>query len=122
VRRQVIHDDDVAWRQGGQQALPDVFDKDRAGHRAIDDKGRGDRVVAQPGDEGHCLPMAPRHAADDPVAARRTAAQPGHIGGSAGFVDEDQPGRIESGLIRFPGDTRFGDVRPLLLGGVHDFF
>src|SRR5258707_7346453 len=35
--------------------------------------------------------------------------QPGHVGRGAGFVDEDQPRRIEGGLILFPGDPRLGN-------------
>ena len=66
--------------------------------------------------------MAPRHSTDDPAAAPGAPAQPRHRGGGAGFVDEHQPRRVEGGLILFPGGARFGYVRPLLLGGVHDFF
>jgi hypothetical protein len=45
-----------------------------------------------------------------------------HAGRCAGFIDEDQTGRIEQRLFRLPGGARRGDVRPLLFGGVHDFF
>ena len=66
--------------------------------------------------------MSPRHTADKPVAAFHAPAQPRHIGGGAGFIDEDQPCRIEIGLRGDPGGACLGNVRPLLLAGVHDFF
>ena len=122
MRWQIVHHDDVAGAQGGDQALPQIFTEDRPGHGAIDDKGRGDRIVAQAGQEGHRLPMAPWHPADHPMAPFGAPAQPRHVGGGAGFIEEDQPRRIEVRLLRLPGGARFGDVRPLLLAGVHDFF
>jgi len=60
--------------------------------------------------------------ADHAATAVSPPAQPRHVGRGAGFIDEDQPCRIESGLIFPPRRARRGDVRPLLLGGVHDFF
>jgi len=122
VRRQIVHHDDIAGHQGGNQALPQVFDEDRSGHGAIDDKGRGDAVLAQAGNEGQGLPMSPRHAADKSVAAFGAPAQPRHVGGGAGFIDEDQPRRVEIGLRGDPGGARRGHVRTLLLAGVHGFF
>jgi hypothetical protein len=52
----------------------------------------------------------------------RTAITAGHVGRGAGFVDEDQPLRIKSRLFLAQGLTRGGDIRPILLGGVEDFF
>jgi len=77
---------------------------------------------AQTGNKRRDLPMAPRHPADDAAAAPRPAAQPGHIGRGRGLVDEHQPSRIETWLRRLPGKPRRGDIRPLLLAGMHDFF
>jgi len=122
VCRQIVHHDDVARRQGGDQAPPQVFEEDRPGHRAIDDEGRGDAVLAQPGQEGENLPVPPGHSADEASAAFGAPAQPRHVGRGPGFIEEDQSGRVEIGLCRNPGGARRGDVRPLLLAGVHDFF
>ena len=48
--------------------------------------------------------------------------QAGHLGGGAGFVDEDQPGWIEIGLAFEPSQASASDVRAILLGGVRGFF
>jgi hypothetical protein len=120
--RQIVHHDDIGGRQGGRQALPQIFEEDRSGHGAIDDKRRGDAVLPQPGDKGEDLPVPPRHPADQASAASGAAAQPRHVGRRPGFIDEDQPRRIKLGLRGNPRGPRRGDVRPLLLAGVHDFF
>ena len=62
------------------------------------------------------------HPADDPASPFGAPAQSRHVGGGAGFIEKDQPRRIEAWLLRLPGGARFGDIRPLLLAGVHDFF
>ena len=56
------------------------------------------------------------------LAAPGPAPQAGHLGRSAGLVDKDQAGGIETGLGVEPGLAADGDVRPLLLGGVRGFF
>ncbi len=66
--------------------------------------------------------MPPWHPADDPASPPGAPAQPRHIGGGAGFIEEDQPRRIEGGLRLLPGDARGSNVRPLLPAGVHGFF
>jgi len=122
VRRQIVHHDDVAGRQSGHQALTQIRDKDRRGHRLVDRERCGDRVVTQGGDERHGLPMAARHAADDALTSLAAAAQAGHGGRGAGLVNEHQPPRLEPGLFCLPRQPRRGHVRPLLFAGVHDFF
>jgi len=39
------------------------------------------------------------------LTAQSSAASPRHLGGSAGFVDEDKLLRIKAGLGCYPGDT-----------------
>jgi hypothetical protein len=51
VSWQIIHDDDVAWPQLGNERLFDIDEKGLAVHRAIEDHGRSDAVVTQPGSE-----------------------------------------------------------------------
>jgi hypothetical protein len=45
-----------------------------------------------------------------------------HVGFGPGFVDEDQPPRINRRLARLPSLTPPGDVRPVLFGGAKAFF
>jgi len=51
-----------------------------------------------------------------------SAPQAGHLGRSAGLVDEDQLLGIEIGLGVEPGLAAGDDIRPLLFGGVRGFF
>jgi hypothetical protein len=122
VGREIVHHDDIAGAQGGHQALPKILDEDRTGHGSINDEGRGDPVLTQPSDERQYFPMPPRHPPDNTLAAFGATAQSRHVGRRAGFINEDQLGRIEKRLLLLPGGARRGNVRPLLLGGVYDFF
>jgi hypothetical protein len=56
------------------------------------------------------------------LAPQGTASQPGHLGRSTGFVDEDQTQRIEIRLRCEPSLAPDCDVGSLLLGCVRCFF
>ncbi len=122
VRLEIVHDDEVAFGQGRDQALADIGQEDCAIHRVIDDKGRGDLAAAQSGDKGGDLPVAVRHPANEPRAAPRATTGSGHISAGAGLVDEHQVGGIKGGLIVPPALARLGDVGTFLLAGVQNFF
>jgi hypothetical protein len=47
-------------------------------------------MVAQGCEKGGRLPVAVRHFADDALAPMSPAIKPGHVGGRAGLVDEDE--------------------------------
>jgi hypothetical protein len=59
---------------------------------------------------------------DQAFTAPSAAAQAGHIGRGASFVDEHQPLGIESGLIVRPRGARLGHIRQVLLGRTQAFF
>jgi hypothetical protein len=118
----IVHDHDVAGRQSREQALPHILDEDRAVHRAIDDEGCRKAVLAQGGDEGHGLPMAPRNPANHALAALGTTIEPRHVGRGSRLIDEDQLLRVERRLLGPPPHAPFRYVSPLLLGGMRDFF
>ena len=61
VGGQIVHDDDVAWPQLGNERLFDIGEKGVAVHRAVEDHGRSDPVVTQRGGEGGGFPMAMGH-------------------------------------------------------------
>jgi hypothetical protein len=50
----------------------------------------------------------------NPLAAQGPATAPGHIGFRARLVEEDQPRRIEAGLLPPPDPPGPPDVRPVL--------
>src|SRR5215216_8169697 len=63
-----------------------------------------------------------RHASPQPPTARRPPVAPGHVGGSPGLVDEDQPFGIEIQLALEPGLAPLANIRPVLLGGMRRLF
>src|SRR3954463_6710406 len=63
-----------------------------------------------------------RHASPQPPPARGPPVAPGHVGGSPGLVDEDQPFGIEIELALEPGLAPFANVGPVLLGGMRRLF
>jgi hypothetical protein len=56
------------------------------------------------------------------LPAQSPAAPPGQIRFGPGFVQEDQPRRIEAALPPPPGPARFGDIRTVLLTGPERLF
>ena len=49
-------------------------------------------------------------------------AQAGQVGLGTGFVQEDQPGRVKTGLPAPPEPARPGDVRTVLFTGAECLF
>ena len=66
--------------------------------------------------------MAPRNRRDEPLAARASAAEPGHFGRCAGFVDKDQIVRSPFILLRPPLLASFRYVGAVLLCGALRLF
>ena len=123
VGGQVIHGNDVAGAEGRGQALFfDIGFEYVAVHRAIDDQGRGDPVVAQAGDEGCRIPMPMRNRGEEPFAFAGATTKPGQFCRCPGFVNEDKTFWIKPMLPFAPRYRGFGDVRPILLGCVRGFF
>ena len=65
--------------------------------------------------------MASRDAGPQPLALGRASAQPG-LGGGAGLVDKDEPGRVEVELALEPALASLQDVGPVLLGRMGGLF
>ena len=78
--------------------------------------------MTQAADEGRGLPVTPWGFADQSLPAQAAAMRAGHLGIGTGFVEEDQLCRIKLALAVLPDRACFGDVRPILLGGVQRFF
>ena len=109
MRGQIVRDDDVAWPQLGNERLFDIGEKGLAVHRAVEDHGRRDAVVTQPGGEGGGFPMAMGHGSAASLAPGRTTVKARHLGVRGGLVDEDDAGRIEIEL----------SFKPRLAGRIH---
>ena len=122
VGGKVVHRDDLPRRERRRQTSFEIGEEDFAVHRGVDDERSGDAILPQTGDEGGHLPMAVRNAGDQPFPARAASTQPGHVGRSAGLVDEDELLRIKPRLLLLPVRARGADVLALLLGCVQAFF
>jgi len=97
------------------QKLLHVGEEALAVDGAIEQAGRLDAIVAQCGQESGRLPMAVRDFGDQPASARRPAAAAGHVRLGPGFVDEDQPRRVDAPLMLSPSQTMALYVRAVLL-------
>jgi hypothetical protein len=110
VHREVVEDDDVALPELGRELGLDPDVEGGAVHRAVEQPGRDQAVVAQSGDEGLRALVAQRRVVAHPHPSQRPAAQPRHVGPGAAFVDEDQPVRLGA-HPRLPPAGPFGARR-----------
>jgi hypothetical protein len=89
---------------------------------AIAHKGGSDAIAAKGGNESRCLPMTVRDLGIKPLAAPAASMHGRQVGLRPGLVNEHETLRIEE-LLPFPPARPLGrDVRPILLGGIEDFF
>lgn len=122
VAAKVVHDDDVAGAQSGDQHLAHIGGEPFRVDRPVEHEGGVYAVVAQRGDEGHRTPVAVGGLGEQGLSPRAPATGPDHIGLGPGLIDEDQPGGINLALMPLPPGAAAGDIRPVLLAGVHGFF
>ncbi len=122
VAAEVVHDDDVAGAQRGDQHLAHIGGEPFRVDRPVEHEGRVYAVVAQRGDEGHRTPVAVGGFGEQWLSPRTPATGPDHVGLGPGLIDEDEPRRIDLALMPLPPGAAAGDVRPVLLAGVHGFF
>ena len=57
---EIVHDDDVAWFQNGDELLLDIGLKTPAVDRPVEDAGCREPVAAQRTEEGQCAPVTMR--------------------------------------------------------------
>lgn len=122
VGAEIIHNDDVAWFEDGQELLFDIGAEAPTIDRSVEDARSGELIVAQRTEEGQRAPVAMRGEAAQTFALRSPASQRGHIGLDPGFVDKDQPVRIEAALPGAPAPPLAGDVDAGLLKSEQRFF
>ena len=122
MRTEIVHHDDVARLEGGNEDFFDVDEEARAIDWPFEKPRRHDAVVAQGGHEGHGLPPAIRHLGIEALANRRPSPERRHIGFGPGLVDEHQPGRIDTVLIGRPLQASARHIGPIAFAGDQRLF
>src|SRR5690606_71223 len=112
---EIVENDDVAGREGGQQELLDPSGEALAVDGPVEDERRVDAVAAERGEQGERAPVAMRHFVEQRKTAPRPAVQTCHVGLCPGLVDEDEAPGIDARLILAPLCPSPGDLRPVLL-------
>lgn len=122
VGAEIVHDNNVAWLQDGDELLLDIGLEAASIDRSVEDAGRGEPVGPQCAEEGQRAPVTMRGKAAHALALRSPASQRGHIGFDPRFVDKDQSTRIKATLPGAPASAPTGDVSAGLLKGEQRFF
>ena len=122
VTGQIVHDDTVARLEGGGQHLFDIGDEARAIERPVEDGGGGQLVGAEGRNESGGLPMAVGDFCDEAGATATAPIAARHLRLERGLIEEDEPGAVELSRLGAPVLPGRDDIRPLLFGGVQDFF
>ena len=105
MAREIVHNDDVALRECGNEALLEPVLERSGVDRPIESLLRHEAAKAQAGDERDRLVMAVWNGGAQASPAPTASAFARKIGGSAGFVYEDEPRRIELELAGEPVPT-----------------
>lgn len=119
---QVVHHDNVTVAQRRPQDPFDISEEGRTAHGAVERHRSGDTRQPESADEGRRLPVPMGNRRAAAFSSRRAAIHPGHLGGRAAFIDEDQPLRVQVRLGIEPSLTAGGYVRSILFGSVRRLF
>lgn len=119
---EIVHDDDIAGREGRDEELLNPGEEGDAVHRALQDERGGQAIETQPGDEGGRVPEAVRDGRMEPLAAKAAPVEARHFRVQARFVHEDQLCGVEIGLAREPRQPRRRYVFAFLLLGMAGLF
>ena len=109
-------------RKVGHEDLPDIGLEDLRVGGSVDGHAGGRAIQPDGTDHGGGVPVAVGSTGMDALSFGSPAAQPGHIGLGARFVQKDQPGRVKAGLPPPPAPARPRDVRTVLLTGAECLF
>jgi len=122
VAAEIVDDDDIAGFEGRNEHLFDIGEEAFAIDRSVNDAGRIDAVVPQGRQECQGSPMALGYLRQEFVPARCPATHARHVGFRPGLIDEDQPCRVKSALMRLPAQALSRHVGTILFGGEQSFF
>jgi len=101
VARQIVHDDDIAFREGGNEAFFHPLLEQGRVDRPVEGLLRHKAAQAQSGDERQGLVMAVRNCGAQPSSTPTPTVFARHIRRGPGLVDEHEAGWIE---IELPGE------------------
>ena len=96
--------------EGRRQHLLDISVEGFGVHRAVQNHGDDQAVMAQPGDKSGCLSMAKGSRGVEPPAAGSATMKPDHLGVDPGLVEEDESLGVNEGQRRFPNPPSEGHV------------
>ena len=119
---EIVHNDDVAGTECGDQDLFDIGSEGLAIDWGVKKPRSLDPIVAQCRQECCRFPVAVRNFGREPHAARRPTPQRRHVGFGPGFVDEDQPLRLDAVLILCPLRPPPCDVGAIPFASHYGFF
>jgi len=122
VAGQIVHHNDVARLEFGDENLFDIDLKSVPVDRTIEHKGRRNPADPNPGDEGRCLPVSMRDAGTQPLPARAAPMCASHVRRGPGLVDENETLGIKVELALEPVLSPLQDVGTILLAGVRSLF
>ena len=122
MRTKIVHDDDIAGLKDRHELLLDISAKALAIDWPIKDARRRQAVATKRAEECQRAPVAMGCKAAQAFALRSPTIEWGHVGLDPGFVDEDQPPRIEAALHGVPALSTARDVSAGLLKGEQRFF
>lgn len=116
MRRQVIHDDDVARAECGREDLVEVGEEGVAVHRPIQEARCGQAIDAQGADKRAGLPVLMGRVIVHATPARTASVATDQIRRRATFIKKHEAVGINRGGGRLPRAARGGDVGAVLFG------
>ena len=125
VAAEIIHNDNVARPENGDELRLHPGLEDGAVHGRIDDEGCDETIALEACNERLGFPVAEGSLGVKPVCSGAAPAQACQLGCCACFVYKNQPvplTRHEWLAAFFPFRTRLGDVRPVLFRCPQGFF
>ncbi len=109
-------------RPCGNQNLLDIGEEQLAIDRAVERARCDQAILAEAGNGGRGVPVPVRYSINQPVAHLGPAVEPDHVRLGPGLVDEDQPARVQLGLVLALLRPGLGDARSILPGGPERLF
>ena len=122
VSREIVHDDDLAGRERGDEACLQPILEPGGVDRSVESLCRCQAAKAKAGDQSHRFVVTVRDGRPQAAPAPATSAFAREIGGGSGLVNEKEFRRIEIELPREPFPASILDVCALLLLGMRRFF